>query len=130
VLPTDKRAFSRIIIYNLQNQDINVDRLLLSTSQTLFEFYNVPMMPFITKGPVSCTAFAVSLVPFVSRATPTGTQPGQDLFYLPVIYLLKCILIVQESFILVFQTCIYSAFIRLIPPLLALSVSLCSPIIQ
>jgi hypothetical protein len=54
----------------------------------------------------------------------TGTHPwtGPVLFFCPSFF--KCILIAQESFILVFQTSIYHALIKVTPSLLTLSLSL------
>jgi hypothetical protein len=57
------------------------------------------------------------------------TTPNKDLFYPAVLhFFLKCILIVQEGFALVFQACIYYALIKLtLPPqLLIHSLSPCS----
>jgi hypothetical protein len=65
-------------------------------------------------------SFPLSLVPI----------PRQDLFYFPLLQLFKCILLIQGSFALVFQTCLYSALIRLTPILFTLSPSSCFPIIQ
>jgi hypothetical protein len=59
---------------------------------------------------------------------PVLPTSGQDLFYLPALhFFFKCILIVQESFALVFQTCIHCTLIRLF---LTLSLLPCSLIIQ
>jgi hypothetical protein len=43
---------------------------------------------------------------------PVVFTPRQDLFYLPDFHLLKCILIVQEGFILAFHTCVSCTLIR------------------
>jgi hypothetical protein len=51
----------------------------------------------------------------VSTHLPLIITPGKDLFLPTALHFLKCILIIQRGFALVFQACIYHTLIKLIP---------------
>jgi hypothetical protein len=70
--------------------------------------------------------YSPSLFTFPSH---TGTHPRTPVIYF-LFFILKCILIVQGGFALVFQTCTYHALISSTPLLLTASPSQCSLIIQ
>jgi hypothetical protein len=70
-----------------------------------------------------------------AQPPPIGTCPWKKIYFsllLLIIFLINCILIVQEHFTLVLPICIYRAFIKLVPslPLLTHSLSTCFPNIR
>jgi hypothetical protein len=64
------------------------------------------------------------------HTVPLVPTPEKNLFYPSVLNYFKCVVTVQGWFTLVLQAWIYSALIKLSPPLLTLSLSLCLPNIQ
>jgi hypothetical protein len=77
-----------------------------------FLFFSVFIVLFILSTSTIFTLLHLVCLPLLLLLELT---PRYDLFYLPAFHFLKCILIVQGHFTLVFHTCIFHKLIRLTP---------------
>jgi hypothetical protein len=91
----------------------------------LEQFQQVSLFNFYTRIKGVSTIFTFLYPLYLPSPFPLASFPGQDLFCLFVILLLKCILMGQRVFTLAFYTCIYiCTLLILIPILFFLSLSL------